>query len=63
VEAAVAEVYKIWIDGTAIPERIATTDGTVLMGCAALTEAMARYQEGMPIQAQVAVKKMGPPRP
>ena len=49
VKAAVAEAYRIWVEGISIPDRITTTDGTVLMGRAALTEAMARYQEGKPI--------------
>jgi len=46
VEAAVAEAYKIWSDGTASPDHITTADGTVLIGRAALAGAMARYQEG-----------------
>jgi hypothetical protein len=49
VEAAVAEAYKLWTDGTVSPDRITTADGTVLLGFAALAEAMARYQEGVPI--------------
>ena len=49
VEAAVAEAYKIWSNGTASPDRIATADGTVLIDRAALAGALARYREGRPI--------------
>ena len=49
VEAAVAEAYKIWSNGTANPDRIATADGAVLIDRAALPRAMARYCEGRPI--------------
>jgi len=49
VEAAVAEAYAFLVSHSAIPERITATDGTVLMDSEALTEAVVRYGEGMPI--------------
>ena len=49
IEAAVAEAHEHWMGRTATPDHIAAIDGTVLMGREALTEAMMRYREGMPI--------------
>ena len=49
VEAAVAEAYAFVVSSTAFPERITTADGTVLMDYKALSEAVARYREGLPI--------------
>ena len=49
IEAAVAEAHEHWMGRTAAPDHIAAIDGTVLMGREALTEAMMRYREGMPI--------------
>ena len=49
IEAAVAEAYAFMASDTAIPVRITATDGTVLMDSEALTEAVVRYGEGVPI--------------
>ena len=49
VEAAVAEAYAFVVSHSALPERICAIDGTVLMDSDALTEAMVRYREGIPI--------------
>ena len=49
VEAALAEAHAFLVSHSAIPERITATDGTVLMDSEALTEAVVRYGEGMPI--------------
>jgi hypothetical protein len=49
VEAAVAEAYGFVVSHSALPERITATDGTVLMDSEALTEAVIRYGEGMPV--------------
>ena len=49
IEAAVAEAYAFVVSYSAIPERITATDGTVLLDGKALTDAMVRYGEGMPV--------------
>jgi hypothetical protein len=49
VEAAVAEAYAFVVSHSALPERITTIDGTLLMDDRALAEAVLRYGEGMPI--------------
>jgi hypothetical protein len=49
VEDAVLEAYAFVVSRTAIPHRITATDGTVLMDGKALTRAIARYREGLPI--------------
>ncbi len=49
IEAAVAEAHERWMDRTTSPDHIAAIDGTVLMDNKALTEAIRRYREGMPI--------------
>ena len=49
VEAAVAEAYAFLASDTAMPVRLTTTDGTVLMDSKALAEAVLRYGEGLPI--------------
>jgi hypothetical protein len=49
IEAAVAEAHQHWIKRTTTPDHIATIDGTVLIGREALSEAIKRYREGMPI--------------
>ena len=49
VEDAVAEAYAFVVSHSAIPERITTTDGTVLLDGKALTDAMVRYGERMPV--------------
>ena len=48
VEAAVAEAYAFAASDTAIPVRITTPNGTMLMDEKALAEAVLRYGEGMP---------------
>ena len=49
VEAAVAEAYAFVVSRSAMPDRITATDGTVLLDGKALTDAMVRYSEGMPV--------------
>ena len=49
VEAAVAEAYAFVVSRSAMPDRITATDGTVLLDGKALTDAMVRYGEGMPV--------------
>jgi hypothetical protein len=49
VEAAVEEAYVLLASHSAIPERITATDGAVLLDGKALTDAMVRYREGMPV--------------
>jgi hypothetical protein len=49
VEAAVAEAYAFVVSRRAIPDRITTADGTVLMDDKALAEAVDRYRKGMQI--------------
>ena len=49
IEAAVAEAYALAATDTGIPLRITATDGTVLMDCEALAEALVRYYKGLPI--------------
>ena len=49
VEAAVAEAYALLASDTGTPFRITTPNGTLLMDGKALTEAVVRYGEGLPI--------------
>jgi hypothetical protein len=49
LEAAVAQACAFVASRTAIPHRITTNDGTVLMDGKALSEAVTRYRKGMPI--------------
>ena len=49
VDAAVAEAYAFVVSRSAMPDRITATDGTVLLDGKALTDAMVRYSEGMPV--------------
>ena len=49
VEAAVAEAFAFLASNTAMPVRITTTNGTVVMDSKALAEAVLRYGEEMPV--------------
>ncbi|MBK1657793.1 hypothetical protein [Paracraurococcus ruber] len=49
VEAAIAEAHELWTHLVSDPEHLALADGTILMDRDALTEAMTRYAQGLPI--------------
>ena len=48
VEAAVASAYNHLVSRTAMPDRVTTTDGTVLLNREALADAVMQHQDGLP---------------